>query len=464
MNMSPISLESTATAAPTGSPNALPAGAPSPDSDFAERLARAFAQQPAGQNLAAGMPMLQTLTLGPALEVLTTPADQPDGDSLAKFAKAQGLDDEVVAWLFSEPSQGLPGVGLAPAFIGANTAATGGLAGQTLQGTAGALQPMQPLMPANLATPGLAASPTAPGWSTTPAVPGLPGTAVASTLALLSPAMNWLQPEESAQKAAAPAAGNADAGFEPLAAVSPFGLSFGARSSAALGQAAGAPQPDVSSRPADVIPVQVLSLVIEPELEALWDEPPTTDQPLESPNASADRPLVAAGMASGAGQAAADDAPMAPTSTSGDRAEGYEALAQRVGEALAQRIQSQVERGQWQVRLLLKPAKLGEVEIDLTLRAGELDASFRATNPVTRDLLNDGLSRLREVLANAGMEIADLNVGSGRSQQHGGNPTPRQPAGASAPPASAQGPTASSAMAPVSATRRSPGSDWDVLV
>ena len=88
-------LQADATQAPPGSAGS---GADS----FASRLAQALDGLPPGQNIAAdGMP-LTSVTLGPSLELITTGAAQPDGESLAAFAAAQGLDPEVVAWLFSE--------------------------------------------------------------------------------------------------------------------------------------------------------------------------------------------------------------------------------------------------------------------------------------------------------------------------------------------------------------------------
>jgi len=62
--------------------------------------------------------------------------------------------------------------------------------------------------------------------------------------------------------------------------------------------------------------------------------------------------------------------------------------------------------------------------VDLRMRSGELDAAFRATNGFTRDLLQDGLPRLREVMSSMGMDVASMHVGNGQSQRHGGNPTP----------------------------------------
>lgn len=457
MNMSMISLETTAAAAPAGAPGAPPSTTMATDNDFADRLSLAYTQQLVGQNLAAGMPTLQTLTLGPTLEVVTTPADRPDGDSLARFAKAQGLDDEVVAWLFSDPAQ-MPGA--PPLFPNGLTGATSPAIGTSIETQTVTTTPgLASSSLATLTAPPLLQQPAAVAMAPPSARP-IPDPA-ASVLALMSPAANWLQQMDATPRSATASAASANAATEQVAPLSPFNPVSAFTSPGQAARAAGAPQPQPAAPPG-TMPTEVLTLVIEPELEALWDEdtaPDMTLEPLETPT---ERPLAAAGASSGAGQAPGEDSPLA--STSAARAEGYEALSQRVGEALAQRVISQIERGQWQVRLLLKPAKLGEVEIDLKMQGGELDASFRAANPVTRDLLNDGLSRLREVLANSGMEIADLNVANGRSQQHGGNPTPRQSATPLNAPAPAPSPETGSSVASATMSRRTPGSDWDVLV
>lgn len=450
MNMPTISLETPATAAPAAGLAASAASLPASDCAFADRLALAFEQLPVGQNLAAGLAPLQTLALGPTLEVVTTPAATPDGDSLARFAKAQGLDDEVVAWLFGAPGQAPLGAWPVPGMPGAIAPTAAPAAGT-----------MAPAVTGASAAALTAHAAGAVGAAAVPAA-GLSAEAAASVLALVPPPANWLQQADTAARAVPAPAPGAQEAADPLVPVMPFNLAAAVASPALVARAAGAPAQPTAQVPADV-PVEVLTLVVEPELEALWDAPAPGSLAADTLEQTPDSALPVAAAGGHAGQAATEDAPLA--STAGQRAAGYEALAERVGEALAQRVLSQVERGQWQVRLLLKPAKLGEVEIDLRMQGGELDASFRAANPVTRDLLNDGLSRLREVLSGAGMEIADLNVASGRSQQHGGNPTPRQSGEPSHAPTGGQAGTQEAAEAAVSpAARRSPGSDWDVLV
>ena len=453
MLMSPLSIDPSSAGAP-GEPTAgMALGVPDGGERFADQLAQAQSLLPTGQNLAAGALPLQTVALGPTLEVVTAPHASPDRDSLAAFAKAQGLDDDVVAWLFSDATQAqVQAQAMLPIQI-----PTGVMALPASPNTGlvlGAATGPGTWVPG--LTPGAAATPA------TPALPGLPldpeGAAVAAVTAA-----TWLQNQQTAKLA-----GDATAPVDPAQAVTtplPAALLAAAQTAtrgARADAAAAAWQP--STQAAD-IPVEILSLDIQDleSLDTLWDEPGATrtDTGVNALGGNGAGPGAGNGQGAG-GQAASDDAG-SPT-PAGPRTAGYQELSQRLGEALAQRVIAQIERGNWEVRLLLKPAKLGEVEIDLALRSGALDASFRTTNPATRDLLNEGLPRLREVLANAGMDIAGLNVGSGRSQQTGGNPTPRHAREPQGPENADHGVVAASAPATQTRLRGPGGSGWDVLV
>ena len=110
------------------------------------------------------------------------------------------------------------------------------------------------------------------------------------------------------------------------------------------------------------------------------------------------------------------------------RAEQYEKLSHRLAEALGQRLSAQIARGEWKVELALKPHNLGTVDIQLTMKNGALEASFNASEASTRELINDGMPKLKEVLEKSGMELAILDVNVRQNSQNGGNPTPgRQP-------------------------------------
>lgn len=106
------------------------------------------------------------------------------------------------------------------------------------------------------------------------------------------------------------------------------------------------------------------------------------------------------------------------------RAEQYDKLSQRLGEALGQRLAAQIAKGDWKVEMALRPVDLGKIDIELKMNQGELQASFHASEAGTRDLIVNGLPKLKEVLSQLGMEVASVNVNVRQEGQSGGNPTP----------------------------------------
>jgi flagellar hook-length control protein FliK len=151
----------------------------------------------------------------------------------------------------------------------------------------------------------------------------------------------------------------------------------------------------------------------------------------------------------------------APASTAAERVAQYEQLAQRLGRALGDRLQSQIERGEWKVHLQMDPAKLGRIEMELDMRAGGLDAMFRSDNQLTRELIAQSLPRLRETLAQSGTAVANVWVQGESQRQSGGNPTPgRQGQSERGGRPSEEGATATQGL---SARPRVPSSDWDLM-
>jgi hypothetical protein len=164
-----------------------------------------------------------------------------------------------------------------------------------------------------------------------------------------------------------------------------------------------------------------------------------------------------------AGHAGAASTPAAWSSTAAQRAEIYEQLAQRLGEALGQRLQNQLERGQWKMQMRLDPLHLGRIDLELDMSAGALDAVFRSDNQLTRDLIAQGLPRLRESLNQSGTAVANVWVQGDSSRQSGGNPTPWR---ASEPSVQSAGHETESQEPVVQATgnrARQGTSAWDVL-
>jgi flagellar hook-length control protein FliK len=120
---------------------------------------------------------------------------------------------------------------------------------------------------------------------------------------------------------------------------------------------------------------------------------------------------------------AGNSAPAELNNTS-ERSESIQKLAEKMGQAVGQRILSEMERGQWHLKLQLRPATLGHIEVEMRMRSGEFDAVFIAPNTTTRDLLQEGMTKLRETLSQMGMDVASIQVGGGQTGQSGGEPTP----------------------------------------
>jgi flagellar hook-length control protein FliK len=109
------------------------------------------------------------------------------------------------------------------------------------------------------------------------------------------------------------------------------------------------------------------------------------------------------------------------------RSEQYQFLSDRVSEALGQRLSAQIAKGVWELNLQLNPRHLGKIDIRLGMRgSGTIDAEFNADQQHTRDLLLNGLPRLKEVMAASGMEMANMEVKHGGTSAQGGHPHARQ--------------------------------------
>ena len=58
----------------------------------------------------------------------------------------------------------------------------------------------------------------------------------------------------------------------------------------------------------------------------------------------------------------------------------------------------------------LYPRALGRVEVQLEMVNGHLEANFQTNQALTREILNEGISRLKDSLQEFGMESASVNV------------------------------------------------------
>jgi flagellar hook-length control protein FliK len=113
-----------------------------------------------------------------------------------------------------------------------------------------------------------------------------------------------------------------------------------------------------------------------------------------------------------------------------DRAAQIQDMADKLGKAMAERLQDQLANGEWKLQLKLNPAHLGKIDVQLDMSSGGLDAVFKTDNLVTRELIAQGMPKLKDTLAESGMTVANVWVNSENQRGSGGNSTPRQQASA----------------------------------
>jgi len=71
-----------------------------------------------------------------------------------------------------------------------------------------------------------------------------------------------------------------------------------------------------------------------------------------------------------------------------------------------------VGRQEQRAELVLNPPQLGRVEVTLSMNGDQTSAMFVSTNPAVRDALEAALPRLREILADAGINLGQAQVGA----------------------------------------------------
>jgi flagellar hook-length control protein FliK len=74
-------------------------------------------------------------------------------------------------------------------------------------------------------------------------------------------------------------------------------------------------------------------------------------------------------------------------------------------------------RSESRAELVLTPPQMGRVEVSLTVKGDQAVASFVSGNPVVREALEAALPRLREVLAEAGIQLGQANVNAENARQ-----------------------------------------------
>ncbi len=120
--------------------------------------------------------------------------------------------------------------------------------------------------------------------------------------------------------------------------------------------------------------------------------------------------------------------PLSYTSTGDQATQAVEhfskvmSIAQPVGAAgwdreVGQRIVWMANRSEGKAELVLTPPQMGRIEVSLTVSGDQATASFASANPVVREALESALPRLREVLAEAGIQLGQTQVGAENAHQ-----------------------------------------------
>ena len=436
---------------------------------------------PSGQTLADGTAMLpgfgttfggdalKAVHLGPHLNVITADTTAPDEQSLEAFARSQGLDETAVQWLMGtapvtpplarpEPVNGLGASGGPMGIEGIE-----GIKGLGTGLPQASLMNTLDVSSKTLATDAAASLPGEPmktGATLKPDTPALVSGLNSAALWAMSQATEKARITSPSTEAAPDAAKVTLQMMPPPPPAAIWMLRHGL--------APTQPKDNVSTPGAVALSELDLSEVASPELlESLSQS--MAEGGGSATAGAAPTPLSGHGShrldpAAAARQDAqnADANASAPDAALAQRSENVQNLAEKMGQAVGQRILSEIEKGQWHLKLSLRPATLGHIEVEMRMRSGELDAVFTAPQAMTRELLQDGMAKLKETLNQMGMDVASMQVGDGQTRQRGGESTPGQMSKSINTGVNASESTTTSA---VNAPRMKMGQDgWDVLV
>ena len=477
--------------APAASTGLSVAAGPTPaaalrGADFANLLGSLLAD-PGRQDLAAdGLAGvgLQAFALSPQMELITPATPVPDTGSLVAFARTQGLDESTLAALFGDTAVQASAPG---ELVGGNWA---GLNGLTLP--VATVTNMLPVGGAPIAAP-IAALNAAPIAALNAAPAVLP--------AALNPLVGRtdLVPGAALIKEAEPATLTVVGASQLTWQMGKNALAPGLLSTAAAGEVKPLEASDAMSdamRLQLMLPREAITALTRRlagmsgsgqavawggltasalasagvaqgsiDLREFFNADMLDAEPVDAPLTSPGPTLEGSRTAASPLTLTSEGTPVA--SQAGQRIEHYQQLADRLGQALAQRLQAQIERGEWKVQMRMDPASLGRIDMELDMRAGGLDAVFRSDNPLTRELIAQGLPKLKESLSQSGTAVANVWVNGDSARQSGGNPTPsHNPSnGPWKQGEDEQGQGSQTVeLAPVAGGRqRSASTDWDVL-
>ena len=396
-----------------------------------------------GEATDANAAALQTLNLGNQFSVITAASPLPDPNSLAEFARGQGLSESAVQALFGDLttaalSPEMAQMGGLMGFPANPLAATGDVSTLTLLPSAATLGWIQ-AHPGSLTISDQVESSI---WTQAPHLltSGSPKASDVSALMATAGATGVLQVLGGLGTSPTQALGSADNLAEispemgPLDAMRMRMVPTWENMTRQLAQLNGTQQAAAWGQlTSNILNSKVQGGDCEEVLLDLGANDPSILLALDALQDHSNNGLISLDSArntasTGALGAAATSAALANPGMT-DRAAQIQDLADKLGKAMGERLQEQLEKGEWKLQLKLNPAHLGKIDVELDMSAAGLDAVFKTDNQLTRELIAQGMNKLRDSLAQSGMTVANVWVNSENQKGSGGNSTPRQNTG-----------------------------------
>ena len=101
-----------------------------------------------------------------------------------------------------------------------------------------------------------------------------------------------------------------------------------------------------------------------------------------------------------------------------------DSYTQQVIDQIRQALPAGMKAGEGSMTLKLNPPMLGRVDVEIRMKDGQIMASFKADQPITRDILQQNMHILKDALAEQGIKAAQFVVTTDTfdSRDHRGNP------------------------------------------